>query len=91
MSDGWGRLLLDRKLSSKGINLSRITPLDRLAFVEPKCMSALSYKPEIESEKNDSVLDFDSITNEMKQVFEDADTDILDALYQPHEGRINPL
>ncbi len=82
LPDGWGRLLLDRKLSSKGINLSSITPLDRLAFVGSTGIGALSYKPEIESEKNDYVLELDSIANEMKQVLEGSDTDILDTLYQ---------
>src|SRR5690554_7249822 len=33
LPDGWGRLLLDRSLTSKGINIAEITPLDRLAYV----------------------------------------------------------
>lgn len=28
LPDGWGRLLLDRSLASKGIDIARITPLD---------------------------------------------------------------
>ena len=33
MPDGWGNLLLDRFLKSKGIDLASLTILDRLAFV----------------------------------------------------------
>ena len=46
LPDGWGRLLLDRTLSSKGISLSKITPLDRLAFVGSGGMGALVYRNE---------------------------------------------
>ena len=33
LPDGWGRLLLDRKLIQMGINPVNITPLDRLCYV----------------------------------------------------------
>ncbi|MEI8125987.1 MAG: HipA N-terminal domain-containing protein [Parachlamydiaceae bacterium] len=33
LPDGWGRLLLDRKLMNMGINPSTLTPIDRLRFV----------------------------------------------------------
>ena len=33
LPDGWGRLLLDRKLSSKRVDIENITPRDRLAYV----------------------------------------------------------
>ena len=36
--DGWGRLLLDRKLLSTGINLNNISSLDRLAFIDNNSM-----------------------------------------------------
>ncbi len=45
LPDGWGRLLLDRKLSSIGINPMQLSPLDRLSYVGNKGMGALSYEP----------------------------------------------
>lgn len=45
LPDGWGRLLLDRKLMNKGINPNSMTPLDRLRFVGTGGMGALQYKP----------------------------------------------
>lgn len=50
LPDGWGRLLLDRTLLSKGITLNQITPLDRLAYVGSGGMGALTYKPNLNSE-----------------------------------------
>jgi len=47
LPDGWGRLLLDRKLMSLGINPRFITPIDRLKYVGTHGMGALQYKPEI--------------------------------------------
>ena len=82
LPDGWGRLLLDRKLSSETINISTITPLDRLAYVGSRGMGALSYQPEVKSENENLAFELDNIANEMKRVLDGLDTDILDKLYQ---------
>jgi serine/threonine-protein kinase HipA len=47
LPDGWGRLLLDRKLQKLGINPQNLTPLDRLRYVGKSGLGALFYKPEI--------------------------------------------
>ena len=49
LPDGWGRLLLDRTLMSKGISLNQMTPMDRLAYVGSSGMGALTYKPSLNS------------------------------------------
>ena len=46
LPDGWGRLLLDRKLMNAGLNPCTLSPLDRLCFVGARGMGALSYEPE---------------------------------------------
>lgn len=83
LPDGWGRLLLDRTLLSKGFSLSQITPLDRLAYVGASGMGALVYQPshEIENLVNQQ-LELDVIANEMNLVLEGASSDIIDELYQ---------
>lgn len=45
LPDGWGRLLLDRKLMNAGLNPGNISPLDRLCFVGNNGMGALTYEP----------------------------------------------
>lgn len=48
LPDGWGRLLLDRKLMQLGINFRDLSPLDRLCYVGNNGMGALTYEPETE-------------------------------------------
>lgn len=48
LPDGWGRLLLDRKLLQLGINAQSLSPLDRLCYVGNHGMGALVYEPQIE-------------------------------------------
>jgi serine/threonine-protein kinase HipA len=80
--DGWGRLLLDRTLTSKGINVADITPLDRLAYVGSGGMGALVYKPEIESGKIDlSGPELDTIALEINQVLEGTSPEIIEKLF----------
>jgi serine/threonine-protein kinase HipA len=46
LPDGWGRLLLDRKLVKYNVNPGALSPLDRLGFVGQQGMGALYYEPE---------------------------------------------
>jgi serine/threonine-protein kinase HipA len=45
LPDGWGRLLLDRKLQALGIAPELLGPLDRLTYVGKFGMGALIYEP----------------------------------------------
>lgn len=47
LPDGWGRLLLDRKLIAMGVNPGSLSPLDRLSYVGSRGMGALVYEPEM--------------------------------------------
>ena len=60
LPDGWGRLLLDRHLMSKGIKFHEITPLDRLGYIGEYGIGALSYEPVLNSfrvDENSIMLD----------------------------------
>jgi serine/threonine-protein kinase HipA len=46
LPDGWGRLLLDRRLRRRNYNKDELTPVDRLTFVGTRGMGALRYQPE---------------------------------------------
>jgi len=82
LPDGWGRLLLERTLSSKGINIASITPLDRLAYVGARGMGALAYKPEIVSDSHLSrQLELDSIVEEMNHILKGNSSDIIEELF----------
>ncbi len=47
LPDGWGKLLLDRKLMRAGIQPGALNPLERLRYVGTRGMGALQYEPEI--------------------------------------------
>jgi serine/threonine-protein kinase HipA len=83
LPDGWGRLLLDRILTARGISLANITPLDRLAYVGNQGMGALRYKPEIPLENlNDFTIELDEIARATQQIIAGAATDVLDELFK---------
>jgi serine/threonine-protein kinase HipA len=82
LPDGWGRLLLDRSLASKGIDIARITPLDRLAFVGLTGMGALIYQPDIDPGKAaGSIPELDVLASEMKQILQGTSSDIIEELF----------
>lgn len=82
LPDGWGRLLLDRSLSEKGINIAQITPLDRLAYVGSGSMGALLYKPEIGRIKFDNPIpELDTIATEMNHILQGTSSDIIEELF----------
>ena len=83
LPDGWGRLLLDRTLTAKGILLQDVTPLQRLAYVGAKGMGALTYRPQIETSAQEILqVELDTISKEMNTVLEGATSSIIDELYE---------
>jgi len=80
--DGWGRLLLDRKLIENGKNPKGISVLDRLALIGKKGQGALIYEPvsEIQSPAPLAV-DLDAIAFESTQLLQNGGANLLDELY----------
>lgn len=82
LPDGWGKLLLDRALMAKGIDINSLTMLDRLAYVGRKGMGALIYKPEIVNENHKQFeLELDDIAKATSLILSGSPSDILDELY----------
>jgi serine/threonine-protein kinase HipA len=84
LPDGWGRLLLDRRLRKAGIDHLALTPLDRLSAVGQTGMGALAYVPELEGEAR-TAGDLDWFVEQVAMVHADLDTADLGAL-QGAEG-----
>jgi serine/threonine-protein kinase HipA len=82
LPDGWGRLLLDRALSAKGILAQDVTALERLCYVGMKGMGALLYRPEIKTVEQEFLpIELDSLSKEMDKVLEGSSSELLDELY----------
>jgi serine/threonine-protein kinase HipA len=83
LPDGWGRLLLDRALTTKGIRLEEIDMLDRLAFVGENGPGTLSYHPVksgLTSEMAD--IDLDEIVRESNLILAGDSSEIVEELVQ---------
>jgi serine/threonine-protein kinase HipA len=82
LPDGWGRLLLDRLLSARGIDIIKIIPLDRLAYVGSRGMGALVYRPEIKPEKTTDLFpELDVIAAEMDHILQGKSSEIIEELF----------
>ncbi|MFT7033012.1 MAG: serine/threonine-protein kinase HipA [Cyclobacteriaceae bacterium] len=82
LPDGWGRLLLDRTLFSRGISPTQITPLDRLSYVGTRGMGALIYRPEISSSfEHENALELDYLAEQMSHVLEGTSDEVLEELF----------
>lgn len=96
LPDGWGRLLMDRKLSQSGIQPGRLTPLDRLAWVGRHGMGALTYHPEHPARADaKGAIDLDRLAGQSRLVLEDNPKAVLDELLKaggsPHGARPKAL
>jgi len=80
LPDGWGRLLLDRKLMNAGFNPGTLSPLDRLCFVGRSGMGALSYEPENPSAISHITNDLDKIDSEIQATLDEDDAYVDDLL-----------
>lgn len=80
LPDGWGRLLLDRKLISLGVNPGALSPLDRLMYVGSLGMGALVYEPEIVGATSSCHENMDEIAVEILQFQENEDDLFVDDL-----------
>lgn len=81
LSDGWGRLVVDRFLAEKGINPSEVGPLDRLALIGSRGMGALIYYPDLaEADQSSSILDLFSLLAGVEQTHEGNARDVLPTL-----------
>jgi len=83
LPDGWGRLLLDRTLTARGVSSNRIAPLDRLAYIGSASMGALIYRPQIKKGISVShAIELDAIADEMNYVLEGTGSDLIEELYK---------
>ncbi len=80
LPDGWGRLLLDRKLMKMQVNPGDLSPLDRLRYVGHRGMGALIYEPEIEGPVPSDHEDLDTLADEATHFQNNDDDRFIDTL-----------
>jgi len=77
LPDGWGRLLLDRAMRSKGIAPETLSALDRLAHVGGSGMGALTYEPYVMDAPASMNVDLDNVAADAQEVLRGAAGDVL--------------
>lgn len=83
LPDGWGNLILDRYLKSKGINLNKLTLLQQLALIGSTGRGALAYRPDYSESTSDEIINFDKLAAESEKILTtDYAGDSLDTLYR---------
>lgn len=82
LPDGWGRLLVDRVLLSKGITPAKVSPVERLGIVGSSGMGALQYYPELLHLDEQQRLDFDQMSQECEKILNEEESDNLDILFK---------
>lgn len=83
LPDGWGNLILDRYLKSKGSNPAQLTVLQRLALIGNTGRGALEYRPDYSESTQDEILNFDQLASDAEKILTtDYKGESLDTLYK---------
>jgi serine/threonine-protein kinase HipA len=82
LPDGWGRLLMDRMLISKGIVPESISPLTRLAIVGKSGRGALEYQPDLSLSEAILSDNLDKLCHACENIYSDRSNDSLDRVFQ---------
>jgi len=83
LPDGWGSLILDRFLKSKGVDPTKLTLLQRLALVGSCGRGALEYRPDYSLLPTNEIVDLEYLATETQKILtSDYQGESLDKLYQ---------
>ena len=82
LPDAWGRLLVDRMLKSRGLDASRVMPLERLAIVGESGMGALTYRPAWDVHQDVQLADLDELSAKCHAILNREDISDLDDVFQ---------
>lgn len=83
LPDGWGKMLIDRYLSSKNVVPETLTPLDRLSLTGLHGMGALSYIPDNAGQlevQQQSIIDLALLYEEIQETIEDESDKAIERL-----------
>lgn len=80
LPDGWGCLLLDRKLQKKGLSYDAIKPLDRLSLIGANPFGALEYEPTDKDFSDEFAVHLDSLADDADAILEGNTGKMLDEL-----------
>ncbi|NDV83826.1 HipA N-terminal domain-containing protein [Bacteroides sp. 51] len=68
LPDGWGNLILDRYIKSRGFDPVKLTILQRLALVGSTGRGALEYRPDYSESVMDDMVNFDNLAADAEKI-----------------------
>ncbi|MGN1227493.1 MAG: HipA N-terminal domain-containing protein, partial [Christensenellales bacterium] len=71
LPDGWGELLVRRKLSSMGLNFDKLSALQKLSIIGKNGLGALEYEPSSELQVASAGCDLDEVAKEVEKILND--------------------
>ncbi len=80
LPDGWGCLLLGRKLQQNGLILKALSPLDQLSLIGSSAFGALEYEPSESAYAGDFAVHLDKLAHAADAVLSGRPSDMLDEL-----------
>ncbi len=80
LPDGWGRLLMDRLWRKAGRDPTRLSPLDRLAFVGDRTIGAFAFEPPADVGVTPVDIELLTLARESRKVIADRESAALRAL-----------
>ena len=80
LPDGWGRLLLDRKMKLHGMLPQELSAVDRLAYVGKSGMGALIYEPDHSDQPVGKKFDINVVAKQASEVLAGNSTGVLTEL-----------
>lgn len=83
LPDGWGNLLLDRYIRSKGDDPFKLTQLQRLSLVGSQGRGALEYRPDFNETDGDEIFRLNRLAKEAEKILaSQEDAASLEAFYK---------
>jgi serine/threonine-protein kinase HipA len=77
LPDGWGLLLMDRYFRRQGMDLSTVSPLDRLLYLGSNTMGALTYHPaSCQDNREAPPLNLHELAAQSRDVYEGPETEV---------------
>lgn len=80
LPEGWGFLVMRRRLSKLGVSIGTLSPLDRLALVGDQGRGALTYRPATAPPPEVASLDLDVLAAESTAILNGHDGELADTL-----------
>jgi serine/threonine-protein kinase HipA len=80
LPEGWGQLLMRRRLSKLGVNIDTLTPLERLALVGDQGRGALVFEPATAPPDDIESLDLDELAAASAEILAGEDGALADTL-----------